>query len=336
MDQHTLFVLAKLLETPLSVVCFEPTFTLIHSCSTSIEILPGGLQEWMPPASDDFPFVLEDGHLGVPQKVLYKLYMTAVSLYKEHLSISSVVLLANPAHQTALNTRKKLIACGSLDPGKELDFFALFIRGSKECAKQSIIWDHRRWILRHQYEAISLPMLAGWPASEDASSFPMIPLSVLEEECQLIRHACEVYPRNYHAWSHYHWILNVTVVAASRGPGPSGESTQDYHPFLRRAVTSLQEWIARHVSDYSAVHLLCTLAVLDCHRPTQLMEGIVDEIRRHALDLIVLYPAHEALWLYLRGTLALSTADDARRAVGSISGRVPAAAVDKYISRVIR
>jgi protein prenyltransferase alpha subunit repeat containing protein 1 len=336
MDQRILFLLAKLLEKPLSVVYLGPTFALIYFCSTSIEILPGGLQEWMPPASHDFPFVLEDGHLGVPQKVLYELYTAAVSLYKEHISVSSVVLLANPAHQTALNTRKKLVACGSLDPRKELNLFALFIRGFKECGKQSIIWDHRRWIFGHQYEAIRPPMFAGWFASEGASSLPMMPLGALEEECQLVKHACEVYPRNYHAWSHYHWIMNVIIVAANRGPEPGGESVQDYHRFFRREMTSLQEWIARHVSDYSAVHLLCTLAVLDRGGPTRLVEGIVDDIRKHAVDLVVLYPAHETLWLYLRGALALSTADDARRAVGSLGGRVPAAAVDKYISRVIR
>lgn len=289
----------------------------------------------MPPASQDFPFVLEDGHLGVPQKILYKLYVAAASLYKEHISASSVVLLANPAHQTALNTRKKSVARGSLDPSKELDLIALFIRGFKECGKQSIIWDHRRWIFRYQYEAIRPQTLAGWPTSEEASSFPMIPLDILEEECQLIKHACEIYPRNYHAWAHYHWILNVIVVVANRGPGPGGESVQDYHRFLRKEVTSLREWISLHVSDFSAVHLLCTLAVLDRSGPARLVEGIVDEIRKHAVDLVVSYPAHETLWLYLRSVLALSAAEDVRTAVGSIGGRVPAAAVDKYISHLL-
>jgi protein prenyltransferase alpha subunit repeat containing protein 1 len=276
----------------------------------SIEILPGGWQEWTAQAPDiheGFPFVYKDGHLGVPLKVLYRIYLAALSLFNNAerstaLELSSVILLANPSHQTILNARKKFIQSHLLDPEKELRLTELLIRGSKECAKQSIVWDHRRWIFKFQYQTVRGAQAAairdfpGWSTSEEAAAFPMIPLATLKEECELTRQACELYPRNYHAWTYWHWVMNVARSLA-------------YDQLMEDEVAAVRNWIDRHVSDYSAVHHLCNLANL-IGRPQSSQAKtttLTDDSREHALSLVREYPSHEALWLYLRNTLILSS-----------------------------
>jgi protein prenyltransferase alpha subunit repeat containing protein 1 len=321
---------------------------------TSIEILPGGVEQWAPQATDNFPFVLVDGHLGIPQKLLYKLYMAAVASYKNvdqitALTLSSVILLVNPAHQTVLNARKKLIysRTGLLQPEEELKLIALLIGGSKECAKQSIIWDHRRWIFKHHYERIGDAVVGpgsectGWATSEEASFFPMIPLDTLGKECELIRKACEMYPRNYHAWTHYHWALGLVNAVVTRDWGvASANLVEDHVRFLRQEVMQLRQWIDRHVSDYSAVHLLCNVAVLDHTGAPQLAQcgrgTLVDELREHVLGLVLSYPSHETLWLYLRNVLTFSSSDVTREVVNSLRSREEmSAAVEKYIANLL-
>ncbi|KAJ3575055.1 hypothetical protein NP233_g1349 [Leucocoprinus birnbaumii] len=320
--------------------------------SVSIEILPGGVEQWSPQASEDFPFVLVDNNLGIPQKLLYKLYLSAVALYKnadDHtiLTLSPVILLANPAHQTALNARKRLVASGALQSEEELNLVALLIGGSKEFAKQSITWDHRRWLFRHLYERIEVAEAGlvaeppGWATSEEVSLFPMIPLGTLEQECQLIRRACELYPRNYHAWVHYHWVLNVAqavVVSNSREPPDPG--FEDHIRFLRQEVSQLRGWIDRHVSDYSAVHLLCSMAMLDCAGALQLAESgrgrLVDELVGHAQGLVLCYPSHETLWLYLRNVLSLSLPNVIYDIVNQLRREhMPSVAIEKYIASLV-
>lgn len=307
-------------------------------CRASIEVLPGSFEQWAPQATNEFPFVLVDDHLGIPQKLLYHLYMIAVALYKSAdqstmLTLTFVLLLANPAHQTALNARKRFIQSGLLRPEEELNLTALFIRGSGEFAKQSIIWDHRRWLFRHQYGCIGDGRKEESPASrtsEEASLFPIIPLTTLEKETQLVRQACELYPRNYHAWTHYHWTLHVVKTTTSI----------DHTRFLRKEMLQLRQWIDRHVSDYSAVHLLCSLVALDCTDAHKLIQSgggtLLDELREHALSLVLSYPSHETLWLYLRNILSLSKNSVVRDLVYQLyRENVPVVAIEKYIANLV-
>ncbi len=273
--------------------------------------------------------------------------MAAMALYKNPneatiSALSSVILLANPAHQTVLNARKRLIMKGLFDADRELAFIARLIGGSKDCAKQSIIWDHRRWIFRRRYERIgtsglgSATELQGW--GTEASVAPMIPLDVLKKECELIRWACELYPRNYHAWTHYHWVLDLAGAFISKDLGPREDGQEECIRFLRREVVELREWISRHVSDYSAVHLLCSIAVIDAGRRQQAgcESGILaDELREHALGLVLAYPSHEALWLYLRNVLSLCDSDTTRDVIDKLRSRegVPIDVIEKYIMK---
>lgn len=109
--------------------------------------------------SDTKPFLLLDGNLGVPKKVLYRIYLHALQVFAQCkvrsnapdtapsdlsettrglTSTSAVILLANPAHTTALNTRKRLLQGKILQCEIELKFTEALL-SSRNCSNQSIL-----------------------------------------------------------------------------------------------------------------------------------------------------------------------------------------------------
>lgn len=178
----------------------------------SIEILPGDGHEWIehpphnhdPDASSDLknenkydPFLLIEGNLGIPEQILYELYVIALhqfSILKDkwkrsgetefasgeellHVDrITRVILLVNPAHQTALSFRRFFLIeamgrirlgvrssiQGGYDPDPELlqgqfeqtgiscqtelNYIAALF-SFKTCAKDSTLWHYRRFLL---------------------------------------------------------------------------------------------------------------------------------------------------------------------------------------------
>ncbi|KAJ7818212.1 hypothetical protein B0H14DRAFT_2840412 [Mycena olivaceomarginata] len=286
---------------------------LMQDSLLTLEILPGGLESWLtaPPGvmqpSADFPFVYVDGHLGVPKKILYQLYLSALGLLKSEsaasqLDASCVILLANPAHQTALNVRKRNIQSGTLSAHAELKFSAILLPSSRPCSKESIQWAHRRWCFSSLYPR-SLPdfgpPLQGWTSP---SEVPEIPPDAVEKEFDLISRCCEAYPRNYHAWSHHHFVTQCIYVSL-RSSHPADS------PFLAlftAEFVNLQRWIESHVSDYSAMHQFCSIVSrLQYHAA---LEPLADPSIHfeHAMSLITIFPDHESLWMYLRATISMS------------------------------
>lgn len=239
--------------------------------SASVEIIPF--------SPEPGPFLLVDGHLGVPKTLMYRLYLTAASQHSKHSTISpwlvactSIIILANPAHQTALNARKRCIQLQVLDANIELGIVAAMVTGIKDCAKQSIIWEHRRWILRHLYLG------------------QHIPVDSLQKELDLITRAAELYPRNYFAWNHWQYIMELL-------------HSSDNLLLLRGEFDRTTRWIELHIADYSATHHLCTVF----HRLGPDSFGISDAnfLGDHAFSLVERYPDHEALWMYLRVAVLL-------------------------------
>ncbi|KAK0212520.1 hypothetical protein DFS33DRAFT_1269303 [Desarmillaria ectypa] len=276
--------------------------TVLHDLPASIEILPGGIEEWSSngPDGDKPPFLLSEGHLGVPQKTLYNLYLVATAIftvarqqaqdYRALMASSIVILLANSAHQTALNARKRLIISGKLDPNKELVLIGAMISGNRECAKQSVIWAHRRWIFEHLYP----PNLPSLPHAQ-------LPLSIVRNELQILAHSCESYPRNYYAWTHRSYCMQsiMDLMTATSSPAVEAIFEEEYWALLR--------WIDLHVSDYSAMHYLCLLvkrySMLQSSAPSlQSMNPM--SLFDHTMSLLSSYPAHEALWMYIRTIIA--------------------------------
>lgn len=271
------------------------------------------------PPSPEFPFVLVEGNLGIPKKILYALYTAAVHLpwqssdSRVAIAASAVIVLLNPAHQTALNTRKRLILDGHLAAKKELQFTELISRGSPECGKQSMIWDHRRWCFQQFYgimgAARETPYLKQWASSEEMRIFPKLSPAAITHELNIVYRTCETYPRNYHAWSHWHFVINVCYTSIHLSDDHAIK--RDFFGVIVHEYSRLQEWVDCHVSDYSAVHQLCqTQSLLRHLESTRCYETDAGTslartpLADHAFTLVVAYPSHESLWLYLRGSLA--------------------------------
>ena len=336
----------------------------------SIEILPGGLKEWestvVPSGtvnpSQDFPFLLVEGNLGIPKKILCALYLAATSVpwrrssdIREITAITSCIILLNPAHQTALNSRKRLMRDGHLDPEKELVFTELLSRGLTECAKQSIIWDHRRWCFRELYGVIGTrvslvpPCVEHWEIPEDWQTFPKIPPAAIQHELNVIQHSCQTYPRNYHAWAHWHFIINVchasvyfhSSTADSDDPEPLAGRRQDFLDVIIAEYTRLQRWVERNVSDYSAMHQCCQFQ--------KLIEQLLDSgilipnstknltssaLVDQALSLVTAFPSHESLWTYLRISFETIPAKNRAAALEKIKAK-DASIAGRFLQRPI-
>jgi protein prenyltransferase alpha subunit repeat containing protein 1 len=295
-----------------------------------VEIVPGGIEQWLaqPPenmqASSLLPFLHTDGHLGVPQKNLYQIYLSALRLLDMHdpgaqIDATCVILLANPAHQTALNIRKRLVQAGSsLSAHAELNFSSRLLLSSRPASKESILWAHRRWIFTFLYPRT---WSAGLGVALTAPEIPEIPSDTIESEFQLISRCCEVYPRNYHAWSHHHFLVQCihTSLQCSR------PIETPYLPLLVREFLNIRRWIETHVSDYSAMHHFCSMALrlksLDLPHYTSTLGEFADPAVHfeHAISLVTSFPSHESLWMYLRAVISISPENSNSFAVSAIS-----------------
>lgn len=220
---------------------------------------------------------------------------SAPSLQQSNLldRLTRVVLLANPAHQTALNSRKKLVQNQVVDPNWELNLSTSLL-SCRECAKESILWHHRRWLLHVIHEVST---------TADSDNIPeVIPPDALEAEFACASTACHLYPRNYHAWSHRRFCVEALVASLQSGvPSTSGLLVKEY----RRTL----EWIESHISDYSAMNYAINFEkTVPDEGPT---EGCLPtKTREHAKSLIRSYPDHESLWTYLRGSVTLEGEDE--------------------------
>jgi protein prenyltransferase alpha subunit repeat containing protein 1 len=285
---------------------------LTKSISRSIDILPGSAEQWIeslgphiPEAPElTSPFLFVENNLGVPKKLLYQMYLAAIAMFTGALDTamadrliasSAVILLANPAHQTALNTRKRLIQNGCLSTRDEFTFMTALL-SSKSCAKEPILWDHRRWLLRRQYRL----------AHNDISHEPGP--EIIQQEFDIISHACQIYPRNYYAWSHWRFcadLLCSSITAYRTSP----DIGKEYAKVLSLELLRMRQWVETHVSDHSATHHLSGLLLhLVSHtNNSPILSDLLNEQSAstfdHALSLVKTYPSHESLWMYLRAAV---------------------------------
>ncbi|KAF9565589.1 hypothetical protein CPC08DRAFT_659047 [Agrocybe pediades] len=266
--------------------------------------------------SPKFPFVLVEGNLGIPKKVLRTLYLAAVSMKfnsrtsapREAIAATSTIILLNPAHQSALNTRKRLIEQGHLDAKTELVLTGLISRGSPEAGKQSIMWDHRRWCFSRIYGVMgpttTVPSLTSCSIPAEQQFFPKITPTAVREELSIIQHTCQTYPRNYHAWAQWNYLLNLCFASVYL-PENKGEQ-REFLGIILDEYARMRSWVAQHVSDYSAMFQL-----FQCQKVIDKLsaDGLLSimppgdtplELLGHALSLVEAFPTHESLWLYLR------------------------------------
>ncbi|KAG2109275.1 uncharacterized protein F5147DRAFT_153539 [Suillus discolor] len=305
-------------DTPVST-CFRSLTSLLLKTPATIEVLPGDASIWIPDVEERSrsPFLFTENNLGVPEKELHRSYLFAVPVFsaarkasglhtlenpsnhimssaiQDLIDSSAVLILMNPAHQTALNARKQLIVRNLIDVGEELKFTAALL-SSRHCCKQGELWYHRRWLLRRIYPVPSFPQGLITDMIPDSLNF-YLPPNDLPAEIHLVSRACELYPRNYFGWIH-----RTICILSALVPGVHSTTSDVFTEIFQKEISSVMQWIESHVSDYSAVHHLKTLARLTEDAESPFLPKSLLLVFGHALTLVRAFPEHETLWQYLR------------------------------------
>jgi len=327
MEEHT--VLLKFFTDVgyhLSVILFSNGLIISLFSRKSAEIIPksSGIETEGSPYP---PLLYADGHLGVPEDILYKSYISTCKTFRSIpsdslsqmsvdgiirlLAQTAIILLATPAHDTALNCRKLLLLSNKSAHTYEDELrFTACLLGNKPASKSSLLWHHRRWILRRLHKP---PQEDPDNRTDSLINYPL-PISMIETEFSLVSCAAEVYPRNYHAWLHRFLCSECLVsMAVQKIPGSNIA--------LVKELDSSRRWVELHVSDYTSMSYFAKLLskVHGIHKTGNLAVSISSIFQEtlssppeylmhysnhpailHALSLVVSYPTHQSLWLYLR------------------------------------
>ncbi|KAK3387655.1 hypothetical protein B0H63DRAFT_162771 [Podospora didyma] len=237
--------------------------------------LPGGL------------FAVQDGPaVGVSKSGLVQAFLVARKQLAGHLDKSSprtddelfaataVILLMDPEHLTAANTRKRLLQ--NINPG--LDNTQPLLTREKHLVdslltsrlhrhtKSPTLWNHRRWLLR-LFESRGLPV------------------DVLGDITNVVLVAGERHPRNYYAWCHARFLAGLSPEVSS------GE-----------ILGVVKEWCWKHHTDISGwtflYYLLSVCGSLGEAASCSTFAEVIELVSSLRL-------ANESIWVFLR-TLAAS------------------------------
>ena len=282
--------------------------------SRELGIVPFSLAEPDDPLA---PFSLheDDASLAIPAKALLSLFVVANANLHELASgrqrgadprtlspeldvVTRVLLLQMPEHATAGNVRRELLLqrCAGMAASAvreaieaELDVVAMLLRVDS-VAKSSVLWHHRRWLLAWLVRPDASPP----PRRSHISPVQLQPLSAnqFETELALVARCVEIYPRNYGAWSHRHFLHQATELALADG----GERTAQARRLLEDDRARVAARVASSVADASAALQLQRLCGT---------LGLAGAAFDDAHDAVERYPERETPWLRLRmATLA--------------------------------
>lgn len=183
---------------------------------------------------------LQDGNaIAIPKLRLVQAFIYARQILSRHLQASekysaqdirkatAVILLMDPEHLTAANTRKRLLT--SSLPGAEdttqpfldekLFIDSLLTSRLHRHTKSPILWSHRRW-LTEQFQQVGI-------ATDTA-----------EDLRRVVFVAAERHPRNYYAWCHARHLINSVDSGNGNQPRPE-------------VVADTKRWCFSHHDDVS-------------------------------------------------------------------------------------
>ncbi|RFU80723.1 hypothetical protein TARUN_1492 [Trichoderma arundinaceum] len=182
---------------------------------------------------------------------------------------TAVMLLMDPEHLTAANTRKRLLQA-TIKAGVDVEprlrdelYFVDSLLTSRlhRHTKSPTLWGHRQWLMqRFQDHGLEI----------DAVSTLKTVISV----------AAERHPRNYYAWLHARYLANAVSEAGSRG-GLSG------------MLEAAQKWAVSHHDDVSGWAFL--MFFLDRH--PEYAGPVLSETTRLAASF---HWRNESVWYFFR------------------------------------
>lgn len=197
------------------------------------------------PLVPDVSFLIDENAVGIPKIRLFQAFSVAYKRLQQGvirpgpqgredssigiLGATAVLLLADPEHLTAANTRKRVLLRDAKDGGdikgsleREMWFVnSLLTSRLHRHTKSPVLWSHRRWLLT-QFHKQGLHL--------------DVPLEIRT----VILISGERHPRNYYAWDHARWLARMFV-----------DGQADEMATLREMVADVKDWCLKHHTDIS-------------------------------------------------------------------------------------
>ncbi|KAF6814931.1 hypothetical protein CSOJ01_03761 [Colletotrichum sojae] len=271
-------------------------------------------------------YLRDDNAVAIPKLRLVQAFLVARSILQAHLEGGPVesnrlrlatcaLLLMDPEHLTAANTRKRLLQnelSATSDPSSVLRREKWFVDSLLTSrlhrhTKSPTLWSHRRWLagqMRTANVTIAIP--------QDVENVIMI--------------AAERHPRNYYAWTHARW-LTKTFRATCMGEE------------LMSLILGVKKWCFRHHTDVSGwSFLVFLLAESQAEGDCQAHRLVFKE----TLDLAdSLRWANESVWWFLRTTascaaLSPTGREDFNKTQEKLAATIPQGSVETKVLQTAR
>ncbi|KAK1730447.1 hypothetical protein CaCOL14_001070 [Colletotrichum acutatum] len=237
------------------------------------------------PMGPDENFLRDENAVAIPKLRIVQAFLFARQILQKHkasdssvgreqlMAATSVLLLMDPEHLTAANTRKRLLS-DAISAGdtvkanlaRETWFVdSLLTSRLHRHTKSPTLWNHRRW-LSERYRDAGLPVVV----QQDVETVVMM--------------AGERHPRNYYAWTHARWLTRTFLVVSELD-------------VLVPLTQSVKKWSFRHHSDISGWSFLAYLI----DRLGKDDRGTVSLVYNETLSLAEsLRWCNESVWWFLR------------------------------------
>ena len=237
---------------------------------------------------------MQDGRfIAIPKLRLVQAFVVARQILLQHLRgdghwleedivrATAVMLLMDPEHLTAANTRKRLlddVLVSKQDPEERLKkekhlVDSLLTSRLHRHTKSPNLWNHRRWLMEQFREK-------------------EIPVDVEGDLKAVIMVSGERHPRNYYAWCHARYLTS-TLTTESR---QSGET-------ISRMVAETKKWAFAHHDDISGWQFLIFL-----------LRKRREEIAATVYETLQLAESfkwrNESVWYFLRYVITLVPPED--------------------------
>lgn len=285
------------------------------------------------PLEDGVNYLRDEFAVAIPKLRLTQAFLVARQYLQEHLAsrpvgataasssvipdqvlaATAVILLMDPEHLTAANTRKralqhKLASLTGVDDKEDaagLRYRAMqaeqhFVNSLLTSrlhrhTKSPTLWSHRQWLLKLcQREGIRLA------AADDDDDFS-----------EIIMVSGERHPRNYYAWNHARWLLlNRRVLDDPSLPAGNGQQQQQQQQQrLEKLSHDVKNWCLKHHGDISGWSFLAF--VLGHMRNGQRQATLCNAVMQDVLRIVESFRwSGESVWVFLRHLVATHAIDE--------------------------
>lgn len=264
-----------------------------------IEILPNS--QVLPPGS---AVQIAEHTIGIPKRVLEASFRVAYSVFFETdvsdrtddndgaiLGATSIMLLFDPEHLTAANTRKEIIQKGISRSSSDSEekkilvselFFTEFLLTSKlqRHNKSPTLWHHRKWLIE----------------TFDSPSNGIADTLHEHEALLIVSRAADRHPGNYYAFDYLRWWVE------SR-PRKEGTDPMDIWSEKLKLAQYYTFWCLNHTSDPSGWSFLLWAMDVMSVEALVLQADIGQRILDRAMTMGL---KNESLWYFLRQNVWLA------------------------------